>query len=316
MVDRSAAGRLLRTTWQTTLSRGPGYEPLPPGPAFDGGRCGYFVDYSAKTARSEPDPVGVPIVLIQRALGWNERATAGDGRGEARFLDACGRLLGAAEPDGDALLFWYAVPVPKYGLDGRWLSSHAQGQAASAFTRAYRRTGKDVWAEAARSSVVPLLSPTHDLLAATGDGPILEEVPSHPSSQILNGWITALWGLLDVGETLGDVAARRAFEDGVECLRRRIALYDVGWWTRYSLYPHRVVDLAKPIYHRFHVTQVELLARLTDYREFDAAAERWRLYDRTDNRVRALAQKALFVATRANGPSVPVSQTTPGTSPR
>jgi hypothetical protein len=314
--DRPARRRFVQTAWQTTLSRGPGYEALLPGPAFDRGRSGYFVDYSAKTRLAEPDPTGSPIGLIQWALGWSERAVAGDGRGESMFLDACGGLLGAAERDGDALLFRYAVPVPKYGLDGHWLSAHAQGQAASAFIRAYRRTGKDIWAEAATSSVAPLLSPAYGLVTATRDGSILEEAPSRPPSQILNGWITALWGLLDVGETLGDVAAARAFDDGVECLRRRIALYDVGWWTRYSLYPHRIVDLAKPVYHRFHVTQVEVLARLTGHFEFAATAERWHRYDQPGNCARALGQKALFVATRANTPRASSAQTTPGTSLR
>src|SRR2546428_35411 len=118
--SRPARKRFVRTAWQTTLSRGPGYEALLPGLAFDRGR-----------------------------------------------------------------------------------------------------TGKDLWADAATSSVPPLLLPAHGLVTSTSDGSVLGEAPSRPPSQILNGWITALWGLLDVGETLGDVATTRAFDNGVECLRRR-----------------------------------------------------------------------------------------------
>jgi D-glucuronyl C5-epimerase C-terminus len=290
----SATPRLARTAWQTALSRGPGYEELPLGRAVDTG--GYYVDYSAKTKLPAPSTAGAPIGLIQWALGWNEQTAAGSG-GETTFLDACDRVLAAAERRGDALLFHYSVPVPKYRIEGRWLSAHAQGQAASAFVRAFERTGRDSWAEAARGAVEPLLTPDFGLVTTTPDGPVLEEAPSQPRSQILNGWITALWGLLDVA-ALGDAVATEAFEAGSDCLRRRIARYDVGWWTRYSLYPHRIADLAKPIYHRFHVTQAEVMARLTGHPELAGAAERWRRYDTAGHRILALAQKAAFVAVR------------------
>jgi hypothetical protein len=288
------ASTVVRTAWQTALSRGPGYEDLPAGGDVDAG--GYYVDYSAKTELPQPSLSGAPIGLIQWALGLNEHAAAGS-RAETRFLDACERLLATGARRQDALLFHYAVPVPKYGLEGLWLSAHAQGQAASVFVRAHRRTGRDRWAAVARAAVEPLLSPEFGLITATPDGPVLEEAPSRPRSQILNGWITALWGLLDVA-TLGDSTAAAALEAGSECLRRRIALYDVGWWTRYSLYPHRLPDLAKPIYHRFHTTQAEVMARLTGHAELAHAADRWRAYDTAAHRVRALAQKAAFFAVR------------------
>jgi hypothetical protein len=310
-VAGSAAARtpqspgFFRTALQTTLSRGSGYEELPLGTAFEYGRDGYFVDYSAKTVQPSPDPAAAPIGLIQWTLGWGERAAAGDERAATQFLDAARRVFGRAERRAGAALFYYTVSVPKYGLGGSWLSAHAQGQAASVFVRAFRRTGADVWADAAARSVVPLLSGSFGLVSESRDGPVLEEAPCRPPSQILNGWITGLWGLFDVAETLGDADADDAFRDGLDCLRRRLPLYDVGWWTRYSLYPHRIRDLAKPVYHRFHATQLEALARLTGRPDLAATAARWRSYDRPGRKGRALAQKAVFVATRSNRPTRP-----------
>lgn len=301
----------MRTAWQTAFSSGPGYEDLPAGHAVDG--VGYYVDYTAKTARPEPRSVEAPISLIQWALGWNERTSAGS-LDEGLFLRACERLLASGTHSGQALLFPYSVPVPKYGIRGQWLSAHGQGQAASVFVRAFYRTGETRWAEAAKAAAEPLLVSDFDLITTTGDGPVLEEAPSRPRSQILNGWITALWGLRDVAG-LGEAGAAAAFDLGVACLRRRIELYDVGWWTRYSLFPHRIEDLAKPIYHRFHVTQVEVMAGLTGHPEFHEAAERWRGYDRPTYRIRALAQKGAFVALRANRPPL-VAQATPGATRR
>jgi hypothetical protein len=77
-----------------------------------------------------------------------------------------------------------------------------------------------------------------------------------------------------------------------------IGSYDVGWWSRYSLYPHRLPDLAKPFYHRLHVHQLEVTARLVGEAELAETARRWAAYDTAPKRVGAIAQKALFVAVR------------------
>jgi hypothetical protein len=77
--------------------------------------------------------------------------------------------------------------------------------------------------------------------------------------------------------------------------------YDTGWWTKYSLYPSTPADLAKPIYHRFHIDQLHVLATLTDEPAFASTARRWDAYDTPINRARFLAQKAAFVLAYARG---------------
>jgi heparosan-N-sulfate-glucuronate 5-epimerase len=134
------------------------------------------------------------------------------------------------------------------------------------------------------------------VVADTEYGPALEEAPSHPMSLILNGWIYALWGLRDVAVGLRHREADEMLGASSECLLRMLPHYDTGWWTRYSLYPHLLPDLAKPFYHRLHVWQAEVMHRLTGNEGFGAAAARWRRYDRAASRVRLIAQKAAFVA--------------------
>jgi hypothetical protein len=53
-------------------------------------------------------------------------------------------------------------------------------------------------------------------------------------------------------------------------------------------------DLAKPIYHRFHVTQLEVYHRLTGFEDIAETHSRWRGYDRPAARLAAVAQKAAF----------------------
>jgi heparosan-N-sulfate-glucuronate 5-epimerase len=291
-----------RRSFQSALSIGPGYEPQPAGAFVDIHNVrGYFIDFRAKTTSptaSHPEAL-VPAGLAQLALGWWDRSLAGDAGAMEPFLRVC-RLLAASGVERQNELLWpYDMALPKYHLAPPWYSALAQAQAASVFVRAHLASGDDRFAELARQSIAPVLpgSPS-GLLASTLDGPAPEEAPSDPPSLILNGWIYALWGLWDVAIGLGDGRSRQLLDESVECLRRTLHRYDVGWWSCYSLYPHRLADLAKPFYHRLHVDQLEVLHRLTGVAEFGDAARRFATYDTRSHRMRAVAQKVLFVATR------------------
>jgi hypothetical protein len=178
----------------------------------------------------------------------------------------------------------------------------AQGQAASVFVRAHLASGRDSYAQSAQLAVEPLLAGNSLFVSRTERGLVLEEVPSNPPSHILNGWIYALWGVWDVATGLSERRAEALFGESVLCLRRMVDAYDVGWWTRYSLYPHRRTDLAKPFYHRLHCTQAEIMYRLSGFQEFHAAARRWRGYDRPIARLRVLIQKPAFYLERRRRP--------------
>jgi hypothetical protein len=286
--------------WSSAFSRGITYEPTPPGRAFsaDGVR-GYYIDYAAKTrapGAAAPERLA-SISLVQLALGWWEQSLElRDGDATERFLETCELVLARGETREAALLWPMSVPVAKYGLRPPWLSALLQGQAASIFVRAHLLTGRERWAAAASAAGVPLLEPAGELVTATARGPILEEAPSTPASHILNGWISALWGVRDLAVAQSDARAHAVYEASLEALEAHLPAYDTGWWTRYSLYPHPVEDLAKPIYQRFHVDQLDVLHQLTGIAGFGETAARWRDYDRPGTVAAAVAQKGLFVA--------------------
>ncbi|HEY8843912.1 MAG TPA: D-glucuronyl C5-epimerase family protein [Gaiellaceae bacterium] len=281
--------------WRSALSRGLSFEPTPRGRAFARDSVGpYCLNFTAKT--NQPDESRLlPADVAQLALGWWERASAGEEGATLRFLATAERLLADAHRYGSALFWPYDVPVPKYGLRPPWHSALAQGQAASVFVRAAQATAEERYADAAVAAIAPLLEPG-ELLAITDAGPILQEAPSSPPSHILNGWVQALWGLRDVAVGLDVPAAEHAWTSGVETLARVLDAYDVGWWTRYSLYPHALADLAKPIYQRLHVDLVDVLHEQTGMAEFGTVAAKWRRYDRLAARWAAVAHKAAFVA--------------------
>lgn len=280
------------------LSRGPGYEPTPIGPAFDDSSVrGYYVDFRSKTTSpTAGDARSLPAIqLIQLALGWWERHTAGDSGARERFLGLCAEVERRAVADGGGLRWPVDVAVPKYRLEPGWSSALAQGQAASVFVRAHLASGADRHAALARRALAPFLGEAASpLMTHTASGPVLEETPSSPPSHILNGWMSALWGLWDVQLALDDAEVRRRFEESLTCLRAFLPAYDTGWWTIYSLFPHAITDLSKPIYHRFHVTQLEVYHRLTGYADIEETRARWAAYDTPAARSLAIGQKAAF----------------------
>jgi len=275
---------------------------MPPGSFFDDSTVrGYFIDFRAKTLSPEAKAPSrlLPADLAQLALGWWDRGLAGDQRTMEAFEYLCTILEQRAEIEGDEWRWAYHVEIPKYKIEPPTYSAMAQAQIASTFVRAYLAGGNARHAEVALAAVRPLVKGgDSDLVSVTSAGPVLEESPSNPPSHILNGWIYSLWGLWDVAVALGDEGARVAYSATLNCLRQMLDKYDIGWWTRYSLYPHRLPDLAKPFYHRLHIDQMEVLYRVTGFDEFGSAARRWRGYDTPVRRAAAIAQKITFVATR------------------
>jgi heparosan-N-sulfate-glucuronate 5-epimerase len=300
---RSAWG-FVRDGWRAATSTGPSYERQPRNRNVDTAQVGrYFIDFRAKTAAASaatPSVLG-PAPLAQLALGWWERALEGDDDAGPMFDRICRLLATQAKPRGEALLWEYSEAVPKYDLHPPWHSAMAQGQIASVFVRSHIRHGDEDDARRARAALQPLLDGGESTVTTTDAGPVLEEAPSVPASHILNGWVYALWGLWDVALALDHADARTLFEQSVSALGELLPRYDTGWWTRYSLYPHRLPDLAKPFYHRLHVDQMQVLHELTRDERFSEAAVRWRSYDTPSNRSKALAQKLVFAAAGARG---------------
>src|SRR3954463_3809424 len=155
------------------LSRGPGYEPTPIGPAFDERSVrGYYIDFRSKTTSPVAGEAALlpAIQLIQLALGWWERHVAGEDAALARFLDLCAEVERRSESRGESLRWPVNVAVPKYGLEPGWSSALAQGQAGSVFVRAQLATGEDRYGELALRAVEPFLGES-ELTTGTPTGP-------------------------------------------------------------------------------------------------------------------------------------------------
>jgi hypothetical protein len=265
---------------RSALSLGAGYERTPVGSEFERDAVrGYFIDFTAKTTSSTaaaPETLN-PAGLAQLGLGWWERSLRGEAAAADEFLGVCGALELAAVAERGALWWPSRLNDDKY-VPLSLYSALPQAQVVSVFIRASILTGDERWNRLVLEALPPLLpSNGSELVYETDDGPVLEEVASDPPSHILNGWIYALWGLWEAKIALGHDGAGDTFDASLGCLRRMLGLYDTGWWTRY-------------------IDQADVLHRLYGHAEFGEAAGRWRAYDTAVGRLRAIGQKAAFVA--------------------
>jgi heparosan-N-sulfate-glucuronate 5-epimerase len=269
-----------------------------------GGVAGYYIDLRSKaeTPRWPPEWFPFPgfhryIAVGQWGLGCFERFEAGEGKewlGAA--VEASNHLVEQQQADG-------AWPEPcdyphTLPMRGPWLSGMAQGHCASLLVRTHRETGSPAFARAAQLGLRPLSRPTAiGGVEARLDGrPFPEEYPTDPPSFVLNGAVYALWGLYDVWRGLDDAEAGETFEATVETLATNINRWDLGYWSRYDLYPHPgFVNVASGSYHTLHINQLRALNRIAPRSEFASAASRFERYSASGrNRARAFAHKALF----------------------
>lgn len=290
----------LRSAWQSTVGGGPDFTHQALGTRIDpDGLAGYWCDlrHKARVAAAAPDglprdgrgrPIHWVVPLAQAALGAWEQRLDGLGGAEERFLALARALLALGRETGGRLAFPVDVAVPKYGLTPGWIGAMGQGQAISVLLRAHALTGEEEWYESARAALGPL--PRSRLEGAL----VLEEYPTGVPSAVLNGWIFAVLGVWELGRAGGDPRAAELFTESTDGLLALLPRYDVGWWSRYSLYPHKRPDLAKPFYQRLHPVMLDALALARPDPRLTTTADRWRAQLTPFAVARAASEKVRF----------------------
>ena len=89
--------------------------------------------------------------------------------------------------------------------------------------------------------------------------------------------------------------ASAAFEDGISALAARLPLYDAWGWSRYDLFPHPIVHVASPFYHRLHIEQLLATNELAPDDRLQETAARWERSSRDSMaRAAAVSRKVVF----------------------
>jgi heparosan-N-sulfate-glucuronate 5-epimerase len=282
--------------------------PLPLGAAIGGAEIlGYYIDFRAKTETARWPPPWFPwpgfhrfMGIAQWGLGSYERYLLGEGEEWlTAAIKAARHIVDQQRREGRLRGGWSEPQAYSHTFrtGSEWLSGMAQGQCASLLVRIGLETDDHRFVESAMMSLEPMRVSTRDggVLARLGEGIFLEEYPTDPPSFVLNGGIFALWGAYDVWRGLGDERAGALFTEARETLSEYILRWDTGYWSRYDLYPHPVVNIASASYHTLHIDQLTALDFLSPSATLQAAAARFRTYAASPvRRTRALARKVAF----------------------
>lgn len=289
------------------LSRASAFAPPLGGMIDPDGVRGYYLDLSVKAPEPDwpppwmsPEAPVMHVTVAQFGLGSFERYLAGDGDRWLAGAVGAGEWLAERQIRGGrldgGLPHDFAMPHT-YALSPGWLSSMAQGQAASLLARLHLETGDADQGAAARRALGPLGVPAHEggVLTDLGGGPFFEEYPTAPSSLVLNGEIFTLWGVRDVAIGLKDAEAAEQLRAATETLAANLDRWDTGYWSRYDLFPHPIPNVASGSYHHLHITQLRAMSMISPEAAFGRVAERFSAYsERRSNRVRATAAKVAF----------------------
>ena len=189
------------------------------------------------------------------------------------------------------------VALPQYQNPGPWVSAFSQTRGISILLRAYQITEQKDYKILAEKALIPFTKPVEEggVTVFTEWGPFYEEYTATVPTLVLNGMIFALCGIYDFVRAFPQsTSAKKIFDDGIRTLINILPEYDLGFWSRYNLcsaswYPD--IDPATIGYQKLHVTQLNMLYKLTNENVFIVFAERFQKQIKFRNIVRMYFSK-------------------------
>jgi heparosan-N-sulfate-glucuronate 5-epimerase len=242
-----------------------------------------------------------PIAIAQYGLGnFNSYLKSASASRKQKFLCAAEWLVNNLEKNPGGFWVWnhhfdfeYRSP-----LRAPWFSGLAQGQGISLLVRAYAETKDDRYLDAARRAFKCMqaeVSAGGVIFTDEAGQRWIEEYIVDPPTHILNGFMWATWGVYDLALCTGDVAVQKVWKDSVKTLTTNLHNFDAGYWSLYEQSGTRLKMMASPFYHRLHIVQLRVMAKLTGEPIFTEFANRWSLYQQSRvKRSRALVYKSVF----------------------
>lgn len=165
----------------------------------------------------------------------------------------------------------------RYGiLRKNWISAMTIGQVISFYLRMYQVKQKKILID-----TINLAFKAFDYSIEEGGFKRIdeygnlwfEEYASPLPSKVLNGFIYAIFGLLDFYRVTGNLKAKEYFDSCIETLINTIHNYDAGYW---SYYDQMHKELVKFYYQKnVHAPQMMALYKITRVEKFKYYSEKW-----------------------------------------
>lgn len=186
------------------------------------------------------------------------------------------KIIDAGTSNGNTFLFVHDYFESKYEISPPWCSAMTQGEVASLLYRLYQLTGEERYLEIANMSIEALSIPVEQggVLTYLDEKYVwLEEYPSNPASYVLNGFIYAVFGLMDAQRIAPNENREKLLRKCLETLEYSISKFDCGYWSYYDL---EKKELVRYYYQKnVHVIQLQALYLMTKNSIFNTYAQKW-----------------------------------------
>lgn len=180
----------------------------------------------------------------------------------------------------------------KYNIPSPWSSAMAQGEIISLYLRVYQITKDERLLETAKRAYNFLKIDYSNGGARRIDenGDLwLEEYPSDPPSYVLNGFIYAVFGLIDLYRVTIDQEVKKDLDACIQTLEKNLHRFDAGYWSYYDLLKK---ELVRYYYQKnVHVPQLEVLYILTKKDVFKKYKVKW---ERTVNPINFVFVQVMY----------------------
>ena len=224
-----------------------------------------------------------PIAIFQYGLAaydlWLMRNENSD---IEKFTNCVNWAVGNMQEDGSWVTFSGQNAAEPY-------SAMAQGEGISLLCRASIYFNNSLYTEKAEKAANFLLTPIDKGGVCKTSDSSLELYEFTYMPLVLNGWIFASWGLLDIYKLTGKNLYKEAWVTSVNTIAANLPKFDAGYWSYYN----HSKNMASPFYHRLHIAQLNVLYDLTGIEEFRSYAKKWEKYQRSKwSLIRAFMIKA------------------------
>jgi heparosan-N-sulfate-glucuronate 5-epimerase len=230
----------------------------------------------------KPDWQHNPVTVCQYGLHhFNIYLREQNERSKEIFLIQANWLVQNAEHGANDSKVWnYRIDIPFYQITAPWISGMAQGEALSVLLRAHQLTDNQKYLDTAIGTwkIFQVLVQNGGVIAYFPNGsPIIEEYPSTVMmTGVLNGFISAIFGVYDFAQYLDDKQAEQFFLKLVASLKHNLNRYDRGYWSYYDQRPP--MRLTSKAYHRLHIEQLKALYEITGDDIFKNYSDQWQGY--------------------------------------
>lgn len=232
------------------------------------------------------------LELSQYSLAcWLSWRTTNDNIWLEKALLHCNWLVKNQESDG---AWRIEHKNPSYeDLPSPWPSALAQGLAISSLIRAYKYTKEEKYFLSAKKACdfleidVNSNGVKRDFLKNNIHGFIYEEYPRKQLNGVLNGYISAIFGIYELSKI--DDKYQKQFNENIINLKSILPLYNIDYWSYYAL----DANLDSGFYHRYIIIQLEALEQIdSEFKFYRKLFEEYR--DNHFYQVKAFFKKVIY----------------------